>query len=1089
MPICFNCNTVFDTDLENCPLCHSKYNQTKENFIKYIGEPNNLIGYQNSYKLVLLKFIIESMNNYQALVSEVISKIRMFYMNRYVHGLPTDYNVDDRIKNIQSYDDYDVYAVIKNQPYKVINDKGFIFINKGFNGKFVFTFNEDIINSMSKEEFTKLKNLIDKKLDYYYSSKASNPVLTTNKNSQTIQKESLELDADISCASSFSSNLKNALKRKGITTIDELIEFDSKTGHEMIHIFGSKQYNQICNLIININKSRSDYNVYNSLIRHHYSDNCWSGFLRFCRERNIIYIKDLSNFEFEQLLSIKGFGTEKVNKIQSKYLSIINNNAPDSSFSIIGNSDLESQLKIHSSNFNLTIENISIIGISNKTIKQFAENGIKTIGQLDGKSKSYLFKVLGSYKLEDVYEKLYKFSNPLIEVVSDILGKLKNNRDFDFYIKRAEGFSLQEIADNNSCTRERVRQIENKMFKRIKNLILLLIYNYFEENSIDYIDENIVLNFFNDDDFDKIIIYTLKNCNELEYLSFANLFIKKRNDNQNTTQALFKYAKDFIGDGINLYEKLDNLDELLDNAGYSYISADAFLNLLIECNAYFYGDYVTLGKKSYSFLCAKIVEEHFKNGILLYSEQDIQRLRELTVKNFGKIKMPENNRALSTALAKKLVICDRGKAISPKNINFDINSLETIKDYIDTCPLNKIYYSEIYSEYEGLLSITTDINNYNFLHGVLQYCYPNDYNYSRDFLEKKNDEGIKLNIESRINNILVEAGHALNKQEISTKLGGYSDTMIFNAVYNSKILIQWDYNCYNSINNIKYTQNDKDILLDLLSKIMNSNRGYCSDGMIYQEVDTNHSNFLTKNNINNKTNLFYVLDNLFSCFFVFKRPHICKPNIVKNLDTKNIVLYLLDYPEIINFNDYNSLSKKLCWSSVTSGLIFSILEDNSIRLSQNNYLKKELFSIDKSALNKLSEELSSLVDEIGIIPLIGFDEFEKFPNIDYEWNVFLLGSIIENFDIGYKLIKPATTDRRFQKAIIVKRDFAYKNYIDIVLAKLKKSSLEIITENEMLSFLLINHLAIKTIPKELYNSPKLTFEEGNFYTKNTEAAI
>jgi RNA polymerase subunit RPABC4/transcription elongation factor Spt4 len=42
MPICFNCNTLFDAEMSACPSCHAKYNVTKENFIKYIGSEDSL---------------------------------------------------------------------------------------------------------------------------------------------------------------------------------------------------------------------------------------------------------------------------------------------------------------------------------------------------------------------------------------------------------------------------------------------------------------------------------------------------------------------------------------------------------------------------------------------------------------------------------------------------------------------------------------------------------------------------------------------------------------------------------------------------------------------------------------------------------------------------------------------------------------------------------------------------------------------------------------------------------------------------------------------------------------------------------------
>ena len=57
---CFNCETnIVGNEGAFCPNCNATINSTKYNFISYIGSPDSLAGYQKSYKLLLLKYIIE----------------------------------------------------------------------------------------------------------------------------------------------------------------------------------------------------------------------------------------------------------------------------------------------------------------------------------------------------------------------------------------------------------------------------------------------------------------------------------------------------------------------------------------------------------------------------------------------------------------------------------------------------------------------------------------------------------------------------------------------------------------------------------------------------------------------------------------------------------------------------------------------------------------------------------------------------------------------------------------------------------------------------------------------------------------------
>ena len=140
---CFNCGCdIVDTELGKCANCSVTINATKTNFISYVGFPDSLAGYQKSYKLLLLKYIIEAiLDKSDATVARVIPAIKQFYTDRKRKGLSPDYDVDTRISNIENSSDYDVFAVIKSQPFKVINEKGYLFLNHNSNDKLVFVFN------------------------------------------------------------------------------------------------------------------------------------------------------------------------------------------------------------------------------------------------------------------------------------------------------------------------------------------------------------------------------------------------------------------------------------------------------------------------------------------------------------------------------------------------------------------------------------------------------------------------------------------------------------------------------------------------------------------------------------------------------------------------------------------------------------------------------------------------------------------------------------------------------------------------------------------------------------------------------------
>ena len=790
-------------------------------------------------------------------------------------------------------------------------------------------------------------------------------------------------------------------------------------------------------------------------------------------------IEDLFSFDFYALLLEKGFGTGKVVKIKERFDEITSGNAQCIERLYISHQSLD-VINVHQSNRNLTMCDLRFLGLSNKTIRVLLDSNIEKAEALDGLSRTDLLKLLGSYKFEEIFSCLKSLSKPLVELSSEILIGLKKDRDFQIYIKRFEGFSLQEIADEYNCTRERVRQIEDKFGRRITPIISTIVENYLKENNTKLISTNDVLELFDDDDLDKIAMYNLKNSDQYEYLSFAELFLKKESPNQNTTVKLYDLAKDFVGEGIDLYSELDNLDDMLSDAGFDFLDVTAFLNFLVESNAHFYGDYVTYDKKSYSFLCFKIVEQYFPKGIKLNDEADIERLRGLVEEKFGDVELPKNNHALSSALSKVLVISNRGVATSINNLQFEYDTMVTIKEYIDENPLNTLYYREIFDEFEGLLAITTNIDNYYCLHGVLKYCFPNEYDYARDTFSKKDGSGLKLTLEDRINNLIVHENKAISKKMIAESIGGCSDAMLFNLAVSSERVIFWYSNYYNSMDNINCSSDDLDLLKDSILFLLSSNNGYCSEGLLFETIKKNAPGFLTKNNIENKTNLFYVVNQLFDGEFQFSRPHICSLDFSKSINSQEIMLHLMGEKDLILNSDFTTISKKMLWSEITSKFVFTEIEKDTIRISYDEYLRKSKFVISESELLEIRGILDALCNSFGFVSAITLNDFSQFPEINYEWNTFLLTSLIENYDIGYKIICPKNKDRRYQKSIIVKQESKSVNLDDLIVDCLKRSRKTEITEKNLLSFLLINGITRKAIPKEVYDSSKIKYSDGVF---------
>ena len=205
--------------------------------------------------------------------------------------------------------------------------------------------------------------------------------------------------------------------------------------------------------------------------------------------------------------------------------------------------------------------------------------------------------------------------------------------------------------------------------------------------------------------------------------------------------------------------------------------------------------------------------------------------------------------------------------------------------------------------------MTSNVDNYHFLHGVLMHFYPNKYEYARDYLIKEGaSEGKSGLIHESILDYIENNGKPVHKDEIK-RVFGFSDIMIYTAMSMQNRLIQWEHNYYSSANLVNSSKDEVQWLRGLITDALYSNDGYCSERMLYVLARNENEEFIIRNNINNPKNLFYIAAYYFETEFDFRRPHICEKGRFEQLNTIDIALDILDRPEILSFNAFSELSK------------------------------------------------------------------------------------------------------------------------------------------------------------------------------------
>ena len=839
----------------------------------------------------------------------------------------------------------------------------------------------------------------------------------------------------------------------------------------------------ISEIIINevINSEVKDDNLCASkdmLVIDYFYENVFNTFVKYCEKNNITYMSELSQFDLENLEYIKGLDKGKIEKIITRYEGYFKDKnylrdkekIKEDCIFININKDLE----------DLSLKALRFFGLLPNTYRKLINEGYNTIGDLREANKNKIIDIVGKNNGDKILKIQEYVKMDIISILKFMLDYFRENETdrYEVLIMRAYGCTLQEIAEDLGVTREAVRQRVKKITTKMQPYIEKIVSDKINIDGFYSVKE--LKSFFYEDEYNQILFFICKEIEGGYYLDFADVIVYE--NNLAVEYNLMSMADTFIGEGINLYEHFEELELFLNDNGYVYIGIDEFIKLIIRNGYKFYGDFVFKGTKSYGYLCEKIIAREFPAGIKLYEGADLKKLRERVLETYGDLGLPDSDRALSARVSEYLVLCDRGKFIAPENIIIDMNILKDIKEYIDKSSEAKIFYTELYANFEGILLMTSNINNYNFLHGILKLYYPECYDYTaKDYLLKKDGKIISIN--ERIKDYILSKGRAVSKSELKNKLIGFSDVMIANAITEDESLIQWQCNYYNCLDVIKYDENIKNVLCSSLRSITNSNKGYCNEKMLYENVKLTLKEFIEVNNIRSASNLFYICSKLFNNLYIFRRPHIMRTGILSELSLKNIMLYLLEDTRRISYNQYMLMANKFKIPDITASMAFSEVENEYFRVSEDSYIKRELINFDDSIINEIEKVIVGIMKN-DILALMNFNEWDMLPDIEYIWNQYLLNSIIKEYSKKFRIIEPQFNDRRYVKGILVYNDSKFKKFTDIIKHIMNLYNISEITEIDMYSFLVVHGFAHKVIPRDIYDDRDILYERGKFIIRS-----
>lgn len=347
------------------------------------------------------------------------------------------------------------------------------------------------------------------------------------------------------------------------------------------------------------------------------------------------------------------------------------------------------------------------------------------------------------YVHKHLFSEIKKFIEWLsfdIDIISnDIFSILDSN---DEHIKklayifqgRVAQRPLKELANENSCTRERIRQLEKKFiekflykYRRYSYNLLYLIWALYDGDEV--ISKDDVCNIIGSERTDILWYIATKGYFNNSFCMYSNEF-------------------DVIFFGINYdYEEIKNIfaelspvltlteaNSLLDNISVEKNISLKILSIELD-KQYIINQSVCYKPNCFPrYLYSYILLNFFKTGYKIDNAQNAETIR-LYMKSLFNKQEYISNRSIDAQIMQVGLLCDRGMYIHPSYVSVSNEIIAILKQYILVSKKERISFKELFDDLKLTLS-DSQIKNRYMLKSIIDHYQICSYRTDRDYIYK-----------------------------------------------------------------------------------------------------------------------------------------------------------------------------------------------------------------------------------------------------------------------------------------------------------------------------------------------------------------
>ena len=639
---------------------------------------------------------------------------------------------------------------------------------------------------------------------------------------------------------------------------------------------------------------------------------------------------------------------------------------------------------------------ITELSITDEQLGLLIFNNVFTLKNLKNMSIDALISIF----CEDIYkfiEKVNKYSVDKQEILINLSNEFNNiiKPEWAVIIEKRFNFNtnqkrtLADIGLELNLTRERVRQIENrviqKLLGRINEIdkILYCFYKDIKTDNRDFITVEELLKYVGNEQLTRYLIVILSS--------------KETNIIYNEEYGIIYNSKEITLEEI-LYEAETQLKDIIPIA--DILNYDKVQKYILEHEYKIYQDKIFVRKKiNISSIYMNEIKENFDSGYNIGSEEDYNKLIKILKEKYGDIEIPSMHSIQAMIDRYDFVQINRGAYKAREYaVNLSEKLIEEIIDYIiKNSPI--VPYSLIFEKFKQTLE-KIGIDNRFYLKGVIDDKIPKEFNTTRDFINTNSNA--ELTLYDVMPKIFKEFDAEFTMEDIKQRMLGLNEYNYENYIRAEEEngLIRISPKTYIYIEKLNITEETKKELKEYIDNLFEKMESkILTVQKIYANLSIMNRELLNKLHITARFGdfeLFSIIKYLFKEEYYYSRPVISKE---ENITTTSYLL-IKEYVKKMDkftYNDIKNYIYKMHIGGIYSYINFmEDLSDEYVQINKDSMMRIEKFEISEDKLEKIKEFIELLLKGKEF-RTDNFDGYFMLPKLNKPWNKYLLIGIIRTY--------------------------------------------------------------------------------------------